>query len=132
MNENLKKEILFVDSNQVDLLYFSAFLKSVGLQNRLIHIANQEEALKFLMDDAGDIKIIMVGIEDDSEKPIRFIQSIKTRETIKYIPLVVLTNFWDAKETNSTQDFLINALYFRPLKLKTCRRIVELGGYETK
>lgn len=128
MTDSISKEYLLVDQDPETVLSFVSFLKTCGLEDKLIHIPNHEDAMNFLLDDAGDVKLIIVGITDTSEKPIEMIRQIKARKTLKYIPLVILTNFWGSTEVTATHEFLINALYFRPLDSSKFKRIIALAG----
>lgn len=128
MNEHHRKQILIVDDNTTDVQFFKTFLNEYKLANELMHISNTEDAIQFLLDGTGEIRLIVVGINDNSENAIELMRGIKEREALKYIPLVILTNFWGATEITATHDYLINALYFRPLKRTTCKGIIELAG----
>lgn len=126
MNEDHRKQILIVDDDTTDVLFFRAFLKGYALDNDLMHIPTPDDAMKFLLDGAGEIKLIIIGISDNSKKALDLMREIKAREVLKYIPLVLLTNFWGATEVTATSDYIIHALHFRPLDAKKSFRIIEL------
>lgn len=88
--------ILIVDDDQVDVITLKRAIHDVGLTNILPHADNGEEALRFLRDHKNRLpSLILLDLNMPIMNGIEFMKEVKSDETLKIIPVVVLTTSKD-------------------------------------
>lgn len=86
------KPILLVEDDQVDAMTVKRALKELHVTNPLTHAENGEEALAHLRDPANEVPcIILLDLNMPRMGGIELLQVIKHDETLRVIPVVVLT-----------------------------------------
>ena len=86
------KPILLVEDDDVDVMTVKRALKDLNIKNRLVNTANGEEALEYLKNN-GNKKpcIILLDLNMPKMNGIEFLQVVKADDTLKKIPIIVLT-----------------------------------------
>ena len=86
------KPILLVEDDDVDVMTVKRALKDLNIKNRLVCTANGEEALEYLNNN-GNKKpcIILLDLNMPKMNGIEFLQIVKADDTLKEIPVIVLT-----------------------------------------
>jgi len=86
------KPILLVEDDQVDTMTVTRALKEIDVKNQVVHRDNGEEALNYLKDATGDKPcIILLDLNMPIMNGIEFLRAVKNTETLRLIPVVVLT-----------------------------------------
>jgi CheY-like chemotaxis protein len=86
------KPILLVEDDRVDTMTVTRALKEIDVKNQVVHRENGEEALNYLKDATGDKPcIILLDLNMPIMNGIEFLRAVKNTETLKLIPVVVLT-----------------------------------------
>lgn len=86
------KSIMLVEDDQVDTMTVRRALKELHVTNPLQHVENGEEALSFLRNPANQQPcLILLDLNMPIMGGIEFLQIAKKDETLKGIPVVVLT-----------------------------------------
>ncbi len=86
------KPILLVEDDDVDVMTVKRALKDLNIKNRLVNTANGEEALEYLKNnDNKKPCIILLDLNMPKMNGIEFLQVVKTDDTLKKIPVIVLT-----------------------------------------
>jgi len=94
-----KKPILLVEDDRIDAMTVQRALKEIKVLNQVIIRENGEEALEFLRDEANQQPaIILLDLNMPKMNGIEFLEVAKTDDSIKKIPVIVLTTShgeWD-------------------------------------
>ncbi|MBT3260064.1 MAG: response regulator [Deltaproteobacteria bacterium] len=86
------KPILLIEDDQVDAMTVKRALKEIKVTNRLDIMQNGEEALSFLRNPENEKPgIILLDLNMPKMNGIEFLKIAKRDETLKRIPVVVLT-----------------------------------------
>ena len=86
------KSIMLVEDDQVDTMTVRRALKELHVMNPLQHVENGEEALNFLRNPANPRPcLILLDLNMPIMGGIEFLQIAKKDESLKGIPVVVLT-----------------------------------------
>ncbi|MEK7738392.1 MAG: response regulator [Pseudomonadota bacterium] len=86
------KSIMLVEDDQVDTMTVRRALKELHVMNPLQHVENGEEALNFLRNPANPRPcLILLDLNMPIMGGIEFLQIAKHDESLKGIPVVVLT-----------------------------------------
>jgi CheY-like chemotaxis protein len=100
------KSILLVEDDLVDALTVRRALKELHITNPLEHVENGEDALSFLRDPVKDYPcIILLDLNMPVMNGIEFLQLAKTDQSLKRIPVIVLT-------TSEEQEDIIESFIF--------------------
>ena len=86
------KPILLVEDDDVDVMTVKRALKDLNIKNRLVNTANGEEALEYLKNNSNKKPcIILLDLNMPKMNGIEFLQVVKADDTLKKIPVIVLT-----------------------------------------
>ena len=86
------RPILLVEDDDVDVMTVKRALKDLNIKNRLVNTANGEEALKYLKNNSNKKPcIILLDLNMPKMNGIEFLQVVKADDTLKKIPIIVLT-----------------------------------------
>jgi CheY-like chemotaxis protein len=86
------KPILLVEDDIVDVMTVKRALKELKIPNQLIRVGNGEEALEYLNNKSNtEPCVILLDLNMPKMNGFEFLNIIKTDETLKDIPIVVLT-----------------------------------------
>ena len=86
------KSIMLVEDDQVDTMTVRRALKELHVANPLEHVENGEEALNYLRNPANPRPcLILLDLNMPIMGGIEFLQIAKKDESLKGIPVVVLT-----------------------------------------
>lgn len=97
------KPIMLVEDDSVDALTVKRALADLKVTNTLIHQLNGEEALKFLTDTNNPKPcIILLDLNMPKMNGIEFLKHIKVNDSLKKIPIVVLTTSRDEQDIIET------------------------------
>lgn len=112
------KPILLVEDDNVDVMTVKRALKDLKINNPLVSTVNGEEALEYLKNnDNKKPCIILLDLNMPKMNGIEFLKIAKADDTLKKIPVVVLT-------TSSQQQDIIESF-----KLSVAGYIVKSVDY---
>ena len=112
------KPILLVEDDNVDVMTVKRALKDLKINNPLVSTSNGEEALEYLKNnDTKKPCIILLDLNMPKMNGIEFLKIAKADDTLKKIPVVVLT-------TSSQQQDIIDSF-----KLSVAGYIVKSVDY---
>ncbi|MDT8303039.1 MAG: response regulator [Sedimentisphaerales bacterium] len=112
------KPILLVEDDDVDVMTVKRALKDLKIKNQLVNTANGEEALEYLKNnDNTKPCIILLDLNMPKMNGIEFLQIVKADDTLKKIPVIVLT-------TSSQQQDIVESF-----KLSVAGYIVKSVDY---
>ena len=117
------KPILLVEDDSVDALTVKRALADLKVTNTLIHKPNGEEALKYLTDTANPRPcIILLDLNMPKMNGIEFLRHVKTNDSLKKIPVVILTTSKD--EQDIIETFQLNVAGYM-IKAVDYKKFVE-------
>ncbi|MHC4241604.1 MAG: response regulator [Planctomycetota bacterium] len=112
------KPILLVEDDNVDVMTVKRALKDLKINNPLVSTANGEEALEYLKNNGNTRPcIILLDLNMPKMNGIEFLKIAKADDTLKKIPVIVLT-------TSSQQQDIIESF-----KLSIAGYIVKSVDY---
>lgn len=111
-------EILLVEDNSDDAGLTIRALKKSNLANNLLHLKDGEEALDFLFakDNMQEPKLILLDLKLPKVNGIEVLQRVKTDETRKSIPVVMLTSSKEECDLVESYRLGVNAYIVKPVE----------------
>jgi CheY-like chemotaxis protein len=86
------KPILLVEDNRLDAMVVRHALDDLKVINELVHTAKGEEAMEYLKSETSEKPcLILLDLDMPKTNGVEFLRIIKADETLKKIPVVVLT-----------------------------------------
>jgi CheY-like chemotaxis protein len=117
------RPILLLEDDRVDAMTVRRSLEELRVTNPLVHLENGEEGLSYLRDRRNPLPcIVLLDLNMPRMNGIDFLQSVKLDDTLKLLPVVVLTTS-DQEKDKVTSFRLGVAGYIR--KPVDYRRFVE-------
>jgi len=118
------KPILLVEDDKVDAMTVKRALKEINITNRLDIVNDGEEALAFLRDPKNNNPgIILLDLNMPRMNGIEFLRITKKDETLKKIPVVVITT---SKEDQDKIDSFNLGVAGYMIKLVDYQKFVEV------
>lgn len=117
-------EILFVDDNSDDAALTMHALKKSGLTNTLFHVKDGTEALDFIyckgLYASRNIlehpKLILLDLKMPKVSGIEVLEILKSDETHKIIPVVVLTSSKEDPDIKKCYELGANSYIVKPVE----------------
>jgi len=86
------KPILLVEDDNVDAMSVKRAFKDLKITNELVHTVNGEQALQYLRDRNNKKPCVVISdLNMPKMNGMEFIEAVKSDDTLKKIPVVVLT-----------------------------------------
>jgi two-component system, response regulator len=129
---NAAVEILLIEDNPDDAGLTIRALKKYNLANHLLHLQDGEEALNFIFSDQlkGMPKVILLDLKMPKVDGIEVLRKIKSDETKKVIPVVVLTSSKEERDIVESYKLGVNAYIVKPVDFdKFVKAISEIGFF---
>lgn len=113
-------------------------LKKVNLANNLFHVKDGAEALDFIFakgsfaDRQTDSrpKLILLDIKMPKVDGIEVLRQIKTNETTKTIPVVIMTSSKEEQDIVTSYNLGVNSYVVKPVHFEGfVKAVCELGMY---
>ncbi len=138
MNNYAEIEILLVEDNPNDAELALRALKKHHLANRLVHVADGEEALDFLFARGAfshrqienGPKVIILDLKLPKVDGLEVLQIMKNDPRTKIIPVVVLTSSKEEKDVIESYRLGVNSYIVKPVDFdKFIAAVKDLGMY---
>jgi two-component system response regulator len=138
MNTDYKIEILLVEDNVYDAEMTIRALKKINLANKLIHVKDGAEALDFIFakgafahrEIENKPKVILLDIKMPKVDGIEVLRQIKSNETTRTIPVVIMTSSKEEQDLITSYDLGVNSYVVKPVDFESFAKAVsELGFY---
>ena len=125
-------EILLIEDNPDDAGLTIHALKKHNLANNLLHLHDGEEALEYLF--ARDVtqipKVILLDLKMPKVDGIEVLQKLKSDESRKIIPVVVLTSSKEDRDILESYKLGVNAYIVKPVDFdKFVKAIADIGFF---
>lgn len=119
-------EILLVEDSEGDILLTKKALERGKINNNLYIARDGEEALKFLLDETSvHPDLILLDLNLPRVNGQEVLKTIKETETIKRIPVIILTTSESDKDVVSTYDLHANGYIVKPVDMSKFFDVVK-------
>lgn len=131
-------EILLVEDNPADAELTLRALKKVHIANKIFLVNDGDEALDFLFargkytgrEHSQNPKVILLDLKLPKVSGLEVLQSIKSSEKLKSIPVVVLTSSKEDPDVRRCYALGANSYVVKPVEFENFLKAVsELGLY---
>ena len=86
------RPILLIEDDVVDAMIVRRALRQLKVPNPLVHTTNGEQALEYLRNNGNELPcVILMDLNTPRMSGIEFLRIIKARESLKDIPIVVMS-----------------------------------------
>ena len=86
------RPILLVEDDTVDVKAITRAFEELKIRNKLVHVANGEEALNYLRNSRNKKPcVILLDLNMPKMDGVEFLRAVKSDKNLKQIPVVVLT-----------------------------------------
>jgi two-component system response regulator len=135
---NNEGEILLIEDNMDDAEMTIRALKKVNLANAVVHLEDGQEALDYLFGGGrfadqqciNKPKVILLDIKMPRVDGIEVLRRIKSNETTRMIPVVIMTSSGEEKDMLASYSLGVNSYVVKPVEFKDFAKAVsELGLY---
>ena len=131
---NTRKSILLVEDNPDDVLLTKRAFKKKNIRNQLIVAEDGPEALDMLYGEEASQtvkpELILLDLKLPRMDGLQVLQRIKSEESTKHVPVVVLTTSSEDRDINKSYDLGANSYILKPVNFETFLNAVgQLGEY---
>jgi CheY-like chemotaxis protein len=100
------RPILLIEDDRVDAMTVERALKQLRVPNQLILTTNGEQALKYLKNENNELPcVILMDLNMPKINGMEFLQIIKTQESLKDIPVVVMSTSNERQDMDDAAKF---------------------------
>ncbi|MGN6317120.1 response regulator [Trinickia sp.] len=118
------RPILVVEDDDVDVMTIRRALKEIKVDNPLVRQENGELAIEYLRDKNNAMPcIILLDLNMPVMSGIEFLEIIKSDESLRRIPVVVLTTSKEQEDKVNSFNFSVAGYMAKPVEY---RRFVEV------
>jgi two-component system, response regulator len=129
-------EILLVEDNECDAELAIRALKKQQLANGIFHVKDGQEALEFLFgtgayaerDLKDQPKVVLLDVKLPKVDGLEVLRRIKTDETTKMIPVVMLTSSLENGDIAESYKLGANSYVVKPVDSETFQEAIAKFG----
>ena len=134
MNKGLKR-ILLAEDSELDAELTIEALESTKLANKVDWVKDGVEALQYLRKEGdyrdrktGNPLVIFLDIKMPKKSGLEVLEEIKSEDSLKYIPVVILTSSKEEQDLYKGYELGVNAYVVKPVNHSSfIETISELG-----
>ncbi|MEI7648139.1 MAG: response regulator [Methanomicrobiales archaeon] len=120
------KSILLVEDDMVDMMSVKRALKDINVTNPLYHVENGVEALEFLRDkEKPRPTIILLDLNMPKMGGIEFLSVMRKDETIRRIPVVILTTSRAEYDKIQSYDLGVAGYMIKPVDYQQFMEVIR-------
>jgi CheY-like chemotaxis protein len=120
------KSILLVEDDMVDMMSVKRALKDINVTNPLYHVENGVEALEFLADkEKPKPTIILLDLNMPKMGGIEFLSIMKKDESIRRIPVIVLTTSRAEYDKIQSYDLGVAGYMIKPVDYQQFMEVIR-------
>ncbi|MEN2399325.1 response regulator [Flavobacterium sp. MC2016-06] len=108
--------ILLIEDDVIEVMKFNRVLKNLAFNHQIIEATNGEEALGILKKKEIVPDIIILDLNMPKLNGIEFLNILKTDDTLKFIPAIILTTSNNHKDVLECYKIGIAGYILKPLK----------------
>ncbi len=109
------RPILLVEDDIVDAASVARILKDLNITNPLVHLNNGKEALEHLRNTNNQRpSLILLDLNMPVMNGLEFLKVIKADETLRKLPVVVLTTSDDSQDKDESFNYSVAGYIVKP------------------
>jgi CheY-like chemotaxis protein len=116
MKRELK--ILLIEDDTIELMKLNRAMLSLNMNHKVTEVNNGEDALELLLNKEYYPDIILLDLNMPKINGIEFLSILKTNESLKFIPTIILTTSSNKKDLLECYNIGIAGYVQKPLKYK--------------
>ena len=136
VTENQQVEILLIEDSNLDAEMTLRALKKNRIANQVVHISDGAAAIDFLFGTGiytgrspeNKPKLIMLDLKMPKIDGIEVLKRIKSNETTKRIPVVVLTSSKENPDIEKCYDLGANSYIVKPVGFQNFTNAISTSG----
>ena len=114
MKRELK--ILLIEDDTIELMKLNRAMLSLNMNHKVTEVNNGEDALELLLNEEYYPDIILLDLNMPKINGIEFLSILKTNESLKFIPTIILTTSSNKKDLLECFNIGIAGYVQKPLK----------------
>ena len=114
MKRELK--ILLIEDDTIELMKLNRAMLSLNMNHKVTEVNNGEDALELLLSKNYYPDIILLDLNMPKINGIEFLSILKTNESLKFIPTIILTTSSNKKDLLECYNIGIAGYVQKPLK----------------
>jgi CheY-like chemotaxis protein len=114
MKRELK--ILLIEDDTIELMKLNRAMLSLNMNHKVTEVNNGEDALELLLNEEYYPDIILLDLNMPKINGIEFLSILKTNESLKFIPTIILTTSSNKKDLLECYNIGIAGYVQKPLK----------------
>jgi CheY-like chemotaxis protein len=114
MKRELK--ILLIEDDTIELMKLNRAMLSLNMNHKVTEVNNGEDALELLLNEEYYPDIILLDLNMPKINGIEFLSILKTNESLKFIPTIILTTSSNKKDLMECYNIGIAGYVQKPLK----------------
>jgi CheY-like chemotaxis protein len=114
MKRELK--ILLIEDDTIELMKLNRAMLSLNMNHKVTEVNNGENALELLLNEEYYPDIILLDLNMPKINGIEFLSILKTNESLKFIPTIILTTSSNKKDLLECYNIGIAGYVQKPLK----------------
>ena len=114
MKRELK--ILLIEDETIELMKLNRAMLSLNMNHKVTEVNNGEDALELLLNKEYYPDIILLDLNMPKINGIEFLSILKTNESLKFIPTIILTTSSNKKDLLECYNIGIAGYVQKPLK----------------
>ena len=114
MKRELK--ILLIEDDTIELMKLNRAMLSLNMNHKVTEANNGEDALELLLKEKYFPDIILLDLNMPKINGIEFLSILKTNESLKFIPTIILTTSSNKKDLLECYNIGIAGYIQKPLK----------------
>ncbi|PIB34023.1 transcriptional regulator [Reichenbachiella sp. 5M10] len=108
--------VLFIDDDTIERMKFNRAVSTLPLEVKITEAKNGEEALQLLETKTNLPDVILLDLNMPRISGIEFLTRLKSDETLRYIPTIVVTTSNNKKDLLTCYTIGIAGYILKPLK----------------
>ena len=120
-----KLRILLIEDNFIEIMKMKRSIEFLGLEHQVQEAKNGEEALEILHNKSTYPDIILLDLNMPKVSGIDFLTIIKNNESLRHIPVIVLTTSNNHKDLFECYKLGISGYMLKPLKYEDYTSKIE-------
>ncbi|WP_421888941.1 response regulator [Marinoscillum sp.] len=110
--------ILLVEDNEGDILLTTEALEESNITHQLSVVRNGKEALDWVFNQqSGEPDLILLDVNLPLKSGHEVLQAIKSDDTVKHIPVIMLTTSSSEKDVNLSYQYAANCYITKPVEV---------------
>ena len=122
--------LLLIDDDEIERMKFKRVCQKNNYAHTVLEASNGEIALDILTNEKALPNLILLDLNMPKMNGIEFLGSLKANESLKYIPIIIMSSSDNDKDVKECYTLGIAGYIIKPLHFKEYSdRIVSLLSY---